>query len=133
MTLHAARLWHKLGRVWLILVRRLAGTALALEILLLGIVVSAAAHETITYGYDACGRVVQVAHSCDTNNGVISAATFDRTDNRTTYAVSCPTSAVIADAFFETSVQSAGGYTYSPRSQWCDLQRRGGISANNSP
>lgn len=45
----------------------------------------ASAHETITYSYDARGRLVQVVHSGDTNNGVVSAAKFDPADNRASY------------------------------------------------
>lgn len=47
-----------------------------------------AAGETITYGYDARGRLVQVAHSGTVNNGVTTAYTIDKANNRTNKIVS---------------------------------------------
>jgi YD repeat-containing protein len=46
---------------------------------------SATAHatETVTYTYDARGRVVAVAHSGTVNNGVATTYTSDHADNRT--------------------------------------------------
>ena len=46
---------------------------------------AAAASETITYTYDARGRVKQVAHSGtpSSNNGVTTSYTYDKADNRT--------------------------------------------------
>jgi hypothetical protein len=41
------------------------------------------ATETITYTYDARGRVVQVARTGSVNNGVTTNHTFDKADNRT--------------------------------------------------
>ena len=49
---------------------------------------SAPASETITYTYDAKGRLIQVAHSGTVNNGTQSAYTHDKADNRTNVAVS---------------------------------------------
>jgi YD repeat-containing protein len=48
-------------------------------------VAATAAHatETITYTYDARGRLVQVAHSGSVNNGVTSSYTHDKANNRT--------------------------------------------------
>lgn len=48
------------------------------------LIVSAAAHaaETITYSYDARGRLVQVARTGTVNNGVTTSYQFDRADNR---------------------------------------------------
>ena len=130
---HAEWLRRNLDRASLIIVRPLGAVALVLEIALLGVAVSAAAHETITYAYDPRGRLVQVVHSGDTNNGLISTATFDRADNRMIYAVNCPTSAVITDASFEIPVQSAAGYTYDPVLSGTTFSGGAGISANNSP
>ena len=46
---------------------------------------AAAASETITYTYDARGRVKQVAHSGTpvANNGVATTYTYDKASNRT--------------------------------------------------
>jgi YD repeat-containing protein len=45
--------------------------------------VAAPAAETVTYTYDAKGRVVRVARSGSVNNGVTATYQFDRADNRT--------------------------------------------------
>lgn len=44
---------------------------------------SASATETITYVYDARGRLIQVVHSGSVNNGVQTSYTYDKTENRT--------------------------------------------------
>lgn len=46
---------------------------------------ASAAHaaETITYTYDAKGRLVKVVHSGAVNNGVQTQYTHDKADNRT--------------------------------------------------
>jgi len=46
------------------------------------------ADETLTYSYDARGRLKQVAHSGTVNSGVTSGYTFDGADNRVTATVS---------------------------------------------
>lgn len=43
----------------------------------------AAATETITYTYDARGRLVQVSHAGTVNNGVSTTYTHDKAHNRT--------------------------------------------------
>lgn len=45
--------------------------------------IAAEAAETITYTYDARGRLVKVAHSGTVNNNVITNYTYDKADNRT--------------------------------------------------
>lgn len=50
--------------------------------------VAASASETITYGYDAKGRLVTVAHNGAVNAGVVAAYSFDKADNRTNASVS---------------------------------------------
>ena len=52
-----------------------------LILLLLG--VAAYASETITYSYDARGRLVQVNHAGSVNNNVVTNYTYDKADNRT--------------------------------------------------
>lgn len=44
---------------------------------------AAVATETITYTYDAKGRVTKVVHSGTVNNGVTVKYTHDHADNRT--------------------------------------------------
>lgn len=44
---------------------------------------AALASETITYSYDARGRLIQVAHSGSVNNGVTTAYAHDKANNRT--------------------------------------------------
>ncbi len=48
---------------------------------------AASARETITYGYDAKGRLTRVQHAGTVNNGVVAAYAFDRADNRTNLTV----------------------------------------------
>jgi len=43
----------------------------------------ASAAETITYTYDARGRVVKVARSGSINSGIVTDYTHDRANNRT--------------------------------------------------
>jgi len=42
----------------------------------------ASANETVTYTYDAQGRVVSVVHTGTVNNNVTANYTFDKADNR---------------------------------------------------
>lgn len=44
---------------------------------------AAHATETITYAYDARGRLIQVARSGTVNNNVTTSYAFDKADNRT--------------------------------------------------
>jgi YD repeat-containing protein len=44
---------------------------------------AAQATETITYHYDARGRLIQVVHSGSANNGVTTTYSYDRANNRT--------------------------------------------------
>lgn len=48
---------------------------------------AASASETITYTYDALGRLVQASRSGTVNNGVTSNYTYDHADNRTNVTV----------------------------------------------
>ena len=47
----------------------------------------AAASETVTYSYDARGRLVAVKHSGAVNNNVQSNYSYDKADNRTNKTV----------------------------------------------
>lgn len=46
------------------------------------------ASETLTYGYDARGRLVRVDHAGSVNNGAIANYSYDKADNRTLKNVS---------------------------------------------
>lgn len=49
-----------------------------------GLIAAAAyASETITYTYDARGRLIKVVHSGTVNNNVVSNYSYDNADNRT--------------------------------------------------
>jgi uncharacterized protein RhaS with RHS repeats len=64
--------------------RSLAGLAL------LSACGATAAHaaETITYSYDARGRLIQVARTGTVNNGVTTSHQYDKADNRVTKTTS---------------------------------------------
>jgi len=57
--------------------------AFAVFLGLLVLAVAAYAAETITYTYDARGRLKQVARTGTINNGVTTNYTVDKADNRT--------------------------------------------------
>jgi YD repeat-containing protein len=64
---------------------------------LLAIIVSiigtaALASETISYKYDARGRLVKVQRSGSVNNNVTANYTYDKADNRTNVNVASPNS-----------------------------------------
>lgn len=50
---------------------------------ILGIAAAAVASETITYSYDARGRLIRVIHNGSVNNGVSTNYSYDKADNRT--------------------------------------------------
>lgn len=58
----------------------------------LGIGAVAYASETITYTYDARGRLVRVARSGSVNNNVSANYTYDKADNRNNVNVVSPNS-----------------------------------------
>jgi len=49
----------------------------------IGIAAAAYASETITYTYDARGRLVKVKHEGGVNNNVTTNYSYDKADNRT--------------------------------------------------
>lgn len=53
-------------------------------ILTMALAVPAWAAETITYSYDARGRLVGVVRSGDVNDGASTTYAYDKADNRTT-------------------------------------------------
>jgi len=52
-------------------------------VLLISCASAAHASETVTYTYDALGRLVTVAHSGSVNNGQQTIYAYDSADNRT--------------------------------------------------
>ena len=52
--------------------------------------VAASASETITYSYDARGRLVQVKHGGTVNNNVTANYQYDKANNRTNVNVTSP-------------------------------------------
>jgi hypothetical protein len=60
--------------------------AVFIGLILLG--AAAYAAETITYSYDARGRLIQVAHTGTVNNNVTSNYVYDKADNRSTKTTS---------------------------------------------
>ncbi len=61
-----------------------AGTALVMAA---SSVSAASASETVTYVYDAKGRLVSITHTGSVNNNVVSNYTYDAADNRTNVTV----------------------------------------------
>lgn len=60
-------------------------TAFAMAMAVLGMAMSGLLHatETITYKYDAKGRLVRVTHAGTVNNGLTTVYSHDKTNNRT--------------------------------------------------
>ena len=54
---------------------------------LLAIATAGHAAETVTYTYDAKGRLIQVVHSGSVNNGVTTTYSQDKADNRSRVTV----------------------------------------------
>ena len=61
------------------------------------------AAETITYSYDALGRVVAVAHSGSVNNGLNAAYSYDPAANRNAKTVTGSLAAAAPDAGTRTA------------------------------
>ena len=57
---------------------------------LAGAAIAAWAAETITYTYDARGRLVKVVHTGTVNNNVSANYSYDKADNRTNVNVASP-------------------------------------------
>lgn len=55
---------------------------LLIAVVVAAVPVAATATETITYSYDAKGRLVKVVHTGTVNNGVVKEYTHDKADNR---------------------------------------------------
>ncbi|MEA3015109.1 MAG: hypothetical protein QOD42_3654 [Sphingomonadales bacterium] len=66
------------------------GKKAALAAAALAVTAAAVANETITYSYDARGRLVKVERSGNVNNGVKAEYKYDKGDNRTNVNVVSP-------------------------------------------
>jgi hypothetical protein len=66
------------------------GGKIALAAAVLAAAATAVANETITYTYDARGRLVKVERSGTVNNGVKAEYKYDKGDNRTNVNVVSP-------------------------------------------
>lgn len=66
---------------------RLGKLECAVTLGLLAAAGAASASETVTYSYDAKGRLILVSHAGTVNNNVVATYTFDRADNRKTLKV----------------------------------------------
>lgn len=67
--------------------RKSIAAALAIGVLAAA---SSMANEVVKYAYDARGRVIQVVHTGDVNNGVTVNYTYDEGENRRQVNVSVP-------------------------------------------
>src|SRR3954468_21687933 len=80
------------------------------------IATAAVAGETITYSYDALGRLVATSSSGTVNNGLATSISYDPAGNRQSYGVTGAGgtggggTVLVADASFENPPQN-GGYT----------------------
>jgi hypothetical protein len=62
----------------------------ALALAATAVAAAAVASETISYTYDARGRLVRVVRSGDVNNNVSANYSYDKADNRTSVNVVSP-------------------------------------------
>jgi hypothetical protein len=74
---------------------------------------SAWAAETVSYTYDALGRLTVVSHSGTVNSGVQSTTSFDAADNRTNYTVTGVSGGVLSVADASASEGSPVIFTVS--------------------
>lgn len=103
---------------------RLLGAALAF------LPIAAGATETITYTYDAKGRLTGATHNGSVNNGIASIYAFDRADNRVSHSIVGGPTAVVANPSFEQP--SLGGwYAYQPSTNGVTFTQAAGITGNN--
>jgi hypothetical protein len=66
------------------------GEKIAFVFAALAVTAAAMANETVTYTYDARGRLVKVERSGTVNNGVKAEYKYDKGDNRTNVNVVSP-------------------------------------------
>lgn len=95
--------------------------------------VAAATHasETVTYSYDARGRLVKVEHSGTVNEGVTTQYGFDKADNRTEVTATGAGAVGVADFSFEDPAQGTG-WAMNPTAAGATFAGRSGVAANGS-
>jgi hypothetical protein len=121
-----------------VVIIKLLACVLACACLILS-AVPALASETITYSYDALGRLVATSSSGSANNGLSTSITYDPAGNRQTYTVAGAgasgggggSTVVVADGSFENPPQS-GGYAYGPTVTGVTFTGYSGIAGNGS-
>lgn len=84
---------------------------LILCLLTIGPVIAAHGSETVTYTYDALGRLVQTRHSGSVNAGIQTNVTYDAAGNRGAYAIA--TTPGIPSSISVPSGSTTGGFTVS--------------------
>jgi hypothetical protein len=92
-------------------------TILAFSVLV-SIAAQGAASETITYQYDALGRLVSVTRTGTVNNGAAATYTYDPANNRTNVTTTAPGGGGMAlrqPATEDKQGQTAGAANGSPR------------------
>ncbi|HMC92254.1 MAG TPA: hypothetical protein VKI45_07295 [Allosphingosinicella sp.] len=70
--------------------RNKVAAGLILAMIGCAVVSAAAATETVTYTYDAKGRLVKVEHAGTVNNNVVANYSYDPADNRKNVTASAP-------------------------------------------
>src|SRR5439155_25018174 len=94
------------------------------------------ASETITYKYDALGRLVTTTNSGGLHGGLTTGIAYDPAGNRQSYTVSGASGGsgtpLVLDGSFEDPPQSAGGYTYNPAVTGVSFNGGAGVAANGS-
>lgn len=91
----------------------------------------ALASETVTYSYDARGRLVKVAHSGTVNNGASACYIYDNADNRSNVTASTSTGCAAGGAGVSFSIASNGAVTEGGNSVFT-ITRTGAASASLS-
>jgi hypothetical protein len=84
---------------------------LAAIILLVSCATAALASETITYSYDARGRLVKVSHSGTVNNGASACYAYDQADNRANVTSSTTSDCTPAPPPVSFTISSNGAVT----------------------
>jgi len=104
------------GRGLMTLRRRTSGNRLRIAALAGAAILSLApamASETISYTYDARGRLVQVNHSGTVNNGVVACYAYDKADNRTNVTVATSSCTSSGPSFSVNDVSATEGSNLS--------------------
>lgn len=97
----------------------------------------AIASETITYRYDALGRLVAMSNTGAVNDGLATSVAYDPAGNRLSYGVTGAGgtggggTVLVTDASFENPPQN-GGYTYGPVVTGASFSGYAGVAGNGS-